>query len=71
MTTKTITCKLPEDAFDWEIYNKAFEMHAAIVEMMNSIRQQCKYGKKKSIKFDELREKFFQILNDREIGELF
>lgn len=71
MTTKSITFTLPEDDADFEVYNKAYKMHSAIMEFLNYLRQQIKYGDKESVEFEELREKFVGILNENEVGELF
>jgi hypothetical protein len=71
MTTKTITCEIPTDQADWELYENAGKMHSALTELANWMREEQKYRNTKSIKIDKLREKFYEIINNSGVGDLF
>ena len=62
---------MPEDECDFEVYNKAYKMHSAILDFANWIRSEHKHANKQSVKFESLREKFYEILNENEVGDLF
>jgi hypothetical protein len=59
---------LPEDQEAYEIHSQALAMHAALWDFQNWLRSICKYGDPKSYDVEQVREKFFDILQENDVS---
>jgi hypothetical protein len=66
---------LPEEKEEFETTSKAFEYKSALREIDDYLRRILKYDCQRleqELKvFEEVREKFFQILDDEDVGDIF
>ena len=58
---------LPDDEYDYQIFNKSSEMHFVLVELDNYLRGLVKYSDLPADKYDmadEIRTKFYDIMHE-------
>ena len=63
---KIVEFNWPEDKDEYQIYDKATDFYLALTDFAEYLRTQNKYIEpKKQDKIDKVREKFYEILNER------
>ena len=74
MSEKIIKFRIPEENEEWEITNKAMDMHVALGEVGNEIRKMFKYeehSEEEDKIIQRIREKFWEIIEENGLMDLF
>ena len=67
----TFKFDLPEEASEYKIHSKASDYYLAISDIAEYLRSQIKYQELPPAKrevFEDVREKFYELLRDREVA---
>lgn len=64
MPKVTITFNLPDEQYDYKLCNNAGKMSSIIYEFTQLVRTKTKYGDGKSITWEDVREAWWNELND-------
>ena len=60
---------VPEDSDYLEIYQKAENMHSALFDIVNYLRNQYKYYSENPPNIEEIYKSVIEILNDQDVPE--
>lgn len=67
MPTATLTFKLPEESEEFHTIQQAGNYHSALCEMSTLFRAKVKYENNPKTTWEEVRNAFIEILNQRNI----